>query len=219
VREPGHRCSTPAVGDTLCRSLPPAVPQRTIPVYGCAAATAGGCRAAHRCCRPSRVVAARGGGLPHHRLCDPPTADHRCRRGDCPLRDPRPVPRLTADQVARLTRRDNANAAGRPDVLVLRCGLDGPVTGGGYSCAPAHRAAARPCVAKRFDDQRAACRRLWRDAWRRASEPGSPEALSAGRRTHRRSTQVPAASSAVSAVLLFEPQRPAQGRFSRLTDG
>jgi len=26
VREPGHRCSTPALGDTLCRSLPPARP-------------------------------------------------------------------------------------------------------------------------------------------------------------------------------------------------
>ncbi len=42
----------PRPGDTLCRSLPPARPAATMPVYGCAAATAGGCRAAHRCCRP-----------------------------------------------------------------------------------------------------------------------------------------------------------------------
>ncbi len=38
-----------------------------------------------------------------------------------------------------------------------------------------------PCVAERFDDQRATCRSLWRDAWRCASEPDLPEALSSAK--------------------------------------
>jgi len=52
------------------------------------------------------------------------------------------------------------------------------------AATPARRragAAARPCFAERFDDQRAACRSLWRDAWRCVSEPDLLEALSSAK--------------------------------------
>ncbi len=170
MREPGHRCSTPALDDTLCRLLPPAVPQRTIPVYGCAAATGGGCCAAHRCCRPSCVVAARGGGLSHHRLRDPPIADRRCRGGDCPLRDPRPVPRLTADQVARHHSQETTRM--RPGELTSLSSSAAWLVVLRAAATPARRRAGLlPGHASRNASMTsAACRSPWRDAWRGGSD-------------------------------------------------